>query len=79
VTAALPPRAALLWTTSVSPTGGAIHLAEAEAARVASTIDWNEHSTDEVSAFDRRLAHQFAAWWVEPLVHPLLARYLTLS
>ncbi|MEN3273696.1 MAG: peptidoglycan LD-endopeptidase LytH, partial [Actinomycetota bacterium] len=41
VTAALPPRAALLWTTSVSPTGGAIHLAEAEAARVASTIDWN--------------------------------------
>ena len=38
---ALPPRAALLWTTAVSPTGGAIHLAEAEAARIASSIDWS--------------------------------------
>jgi hypothetical protein len=80
VAAALSPRAALLWTTSVSPTGGAIHLAEAEAARVASGIDWSHQQVDDgVTDFDRRIAKQLAAWWVEPLMHPLLARYLTLS
>ena len=80
VTAALPPRAALLWATAVSPTGGAVHLAEAEAARVASSIDWSSRDRDAgPTQFDRRLARQFAAWWVQPLVHPLLARHLTLD
>ena len=78
VAAALPPRAALLWTTAVSPTGGAIHLAEAEAARVASSIDWSRRDVnDGTGQFERRLARQFASWWVQPLVHPLLQHYLT--
>jgi murein DD-endopeptidase MepM/ murein hydrolase activator NlpD len=77
VAAALPPRAALLWTTAVSPTGGAIHLAEAEAARVASSIDWSARDEDDAtSEFDRRLARQLASWWVQPLVHPMLQRHL---
>jgi hypothetical protein len=78
VTAALAPRAALLWTTAVSPTGGAVHLAEAEAARVASSIDWTARGLDEgPTQFDRRMARQLAVWWVQPLLHPLLARYLS--
>ena len=78
VAAALPPRAALLWTTAVSPTGGAVHLAEAEAARVASSIDWSRRDLDDgADHFERRLARQFASWWVQPLVHPLLQPYLT--
>jgi murein DD-endopeptidase MepM/ murein hydrolase activator NlpD len=78
VAAALPRRAALLWTTAVSPTGGAVHLAEAEAARVASSIDWaRRDASDGADQFERRLARQFASWWVQPLVHPLLQRYLT--
>ena len=77
---ALPPRAALLWTTAVSPTGGAVHLAEAEAARIASSIDWSARDINEGSTqFERQMAKRFAAWWVQPLVHPLLARYLTLD
>lgn len=78
VAAALPQRAALLWTTAVSPTGGAIHLAEIEAARAASSIDWSKHTADAdgPSAFDRRLARQLASWWVQPFVHPTLARHL---
>jgi murein DD-endopeptidase MepM/ murein hydrolase activator NlpD len=77
VAAALPPRAALLWTTAVSPTGGAIHLAEVEAARVASSIDWTAHADEDgPTAFDRQLAKQLASWWVQPFVHPSLARHL---
>ena len=77
VAAALPQRAAVLWTTAVSPTGGAVHLAELEAARVASSIDWASRAVDEgPTVFDRRLAQQFAAWWVQPLVHPALAKHL---
>ena len=80
IVAALPPRAALLWATAVSPTGGAVHLAEAEAARVASSIDWSSRDLDDgPTVFDRRLARQFAAWWVQPLVHPILARHLSID
>ena len=77
ITAALPRRAALLWATAVSPTGGAVHLAEAEAERVASSIDWSSRDIGEgPTQFDRSIAKQFASWWVQPLVHPALARFL---
>lgn len=80
VAPALSPRAALLWTTAVSPTGGAVHLAEAEAARVASRIDWSSRARSEGShLFERQMARRFARWWVQPLVHPILARHLTWS
>jgi murein DD-endopeptidase MepM/ murein hydrolase activator NlpD len=78
IAASLSPRAALLWTTAVSPTGGAVHLAEAEAARIASSIDWAELESSDAapSQFDRHLAEQQAAWWVQSLVHPMLQRHL---
>jgi murein DD-endopeptidase MepM/ murein hydrolase activator NlpD len=77
---ALPPRAALLWTTSVSPTGGAVHLAEAEAARIATSIDWSVRDEDEgASLFQRQMAKRYAAWWMQPLVHPMLQPYLGLD
>jgi hypothetical protein len=64
----------------MSPTGGGVHLAEAEAARVASSIDWSQHDlTVGSDAFERRWARQYASWWVQPLVHPLLARYLVVG
>lgn len=34
------PRSALLWASAMSPSGGALALAEAEAARVASSLRW---------------------------------------
>lgn len=74
---ALPIRAALLWTNAVSPTGGALHLAEAEAARVASRIEWADRAPSTgSSAFEHLMARRFARWWVQPLVHPALARHL---
>ena len=74
---ALPSRAALLWTSAVSPEGGALHLAEAEAARVASLIDWDdlEYGFSAVE-FDREIARRYAAWYVAPLVHPRLRSFL---
>jgi len=37
-----PSRSALLWASSASPSGGSLHLAEAEATALASEIDWTE-------------------------------------
>jgi hypothetical protein len=38
------PRSALLWATAMSPSGGAMALAEAEAARVAESVDWSRRN-----------------------------------
>jgi hypothetical protein len=35
-----PPKEQLLWATSVSPSGGALQLAQAEAAEAARDVDW---------------------------------------
>jgi hypothetical protein len=35
------PRSALLWASAMSPSGGALALAEAEAARIASSVQWD--------------------------------------
>lgn len=37
-----PSRSELLWASSASPSGGSLHLAEAEATALASEIDWAE-------------------------------------
>lgn len=37
-----PSRSELLWASSASPSGGSLHLAEAEAEALASEIDWTE-------------------------------------
>jgi murein DD-endopeptidase MepM/ murein hydrolase activator NlpD len=39
-----PPRAQLLWASSANPSGGALALAEAEAARVAASVDWDHRA-----------------------------------
>ncbi|MBW3610059.1 MAG: M23 family metallopeptidase [Actinobacteria bacterium] len=38
------PRSALLWASAMSPSGGALALAEAEAARIAGTVEWESVS-----------------------------------
>ena len=74
----LSRHATLLWAAAVSPTGGALQFATDEAAHVAERIDWATRPADDgPSRFDRQMARQYAVWWVEPLVHPLLARHLT--
>ena len=78
--AVAPPlsrHATMLWAAAVSPTGGAVQFATDEAAHVAERIDWKTRPADEgPTRFDRQMAQQYARWWVEPLVHPLLARHL---
>jgi hypothetical protein len=37
-----PSRTELLWASSASPTGGSLHLAEAEATTLANEVDWTE-------------------------------------
>ena len=49
-----PPRAQLLWASSASPSGGALQLAEAEAAEAAEELDW--------STLARQEAARAAAW-----------------
>ena len=77
VNAALPRHATLLWTAAVNPPGGVLQFATDEAAHAADSIDWSTQATSSrPSAFERRLARQYAVWWVTPLVHPRLARLL---
>jgi murein DD-endopeptidase MepM/ murein hydrolase activator NlpD len=68
------PRTALLWASSANPAGGALHLAEAEAARVAATVDWDAR----LAAAQARsaLRQQFETWsraLLAPLTHPTLS------
>ncbi|MBW3645872.1 MAG: M23 family metallopeptidase, partial [Actinobacteria bacterium] len=71
-----PPRAALLWATAMNPSGGALALAETEAARIASSVDWavlaaSEERT-EASGEGERLERALQGW-LGPLTPPLLA------
>lgn len=49
-----PSRDQLLWASSASPSGGALQLAQAEAAAVAQSMDWN--------LLSRRAAGKAGAW-----------------
>ena len=44
-----PPRAQLLWASSASPAGGALQLAEAEAAVAAEELDWASLARQEAA------------------------------
>ena len=44
-----PPRAQLLWASSASPSGGALQLAEAEAAEAAEELDWSTLARQEAA------------------------------
>jgi len=67
------PRAALLWASSVSPAGGALHLAEAEATRIAAGLDWEALAAEQQA---RRAARKQAEQFVRLLVAPLLPSQL---
>ena len=66
-----PPRSALLWATAMNPSGGALALAEAEAARIASSVDWTvlgreaQPAPDDQPAGLQRAAVERAlhGWW----------------
>ena len=68
------PRSALLWVSSANPAGGALQIAEAEAARVAAGVDWDTR----LAAAQARQAmeDQFDSWstaLLAPLTHPTLS------
>lgn len=75
-----PPRAALLWATAMNPSGGALALAEAEVARIASSVDWTvlaSHAQDEPE--ERGGLERSLQRWLGPLTPPLLAEALALA
>jgi hypothetical protein len=53
VTVVEAPRSALLWATAMSPSGGALALAEAEAARIAGSVQWDRVQAPQPSAVAR--------------------------
>lgn len=71
------PRAALLYASAMSPSGGALALAEAEAARVAKSVDWGVFRAQQVPPTGGRsgIEREVEAW-VAPLTPALLASAL---
>ena len=62
------PRAALLYATAMSPSGGALALAEAEAARVAGSVDWTVFQTQRLAADGPSTATEARVrTWLDPL------------
>ncbi|HWH35914.1 MAG TPA: M23 family metallopeptidase, partial [Acidimicrobiales bacterium] len=72
------PRAALLWASAMSPSGGAMVLAEAEAARVAGAVDWTRFQAQQAgtSQADAALAAAVRSW-LDPLTPPALRAALS--
>ena len=74
ITLASPPRAQLAWASSANPTGGALRIAEVEAAVAAGKVDWAKRA--QVAEFQRQqavAADQVAKAINRPLT-PLLLR-----
>jgi len=63
-----PSRTQLLWASSASPAGGALHLAEAEAAEAAGDVDWEQRALLEQQ---RAAAWQAAITRADELLAPL--------
>lgn len=67
------PRSALLWATAMSPSGGAMVLAEAEAARAASAVDWNSFQAQQANSSSRQDRFDAVVGaWLDPIVPPVL-------
>lgn len=65
------PRAQLLWASSVSPSAGAVRLAEAAAMDAASAFDWSEAARRQAEALaERAAAEARVAAILEPLTPP---------
>ncbi len=68
------PRVALLYATAMSPSGGALALAEAEAARVADSFDWTVLRTQSLEAAAAATSIQTRIdGWFGPLTPALLS------
>jgi hypothetical protein len=63
-----PSRSQLLWASSANPAGGALHLAEAEAARAAGGVNWEQRAYEEQQ---RQAAWQAAVTRADELLAPL--------
>jgi murein DD-endopeptidase MepM/ murein hydrolase activator NlpD len=75
-----PPRAQLLWASSASPSGGALRLAEAEAAAVVDELGYAALAKDEearIRAYQAEL--RWGAALLAPLTPPLLRQPLGLG
>ncbi len=68
------PRAALLWASAMSPSGGALALAEAEAARIAGSVQWDRVQAQQLAGSGPRADHEERlAQWFDPLTPAALA------
>jgi hypothetical protein len=70
---ASPPRSQLLWATAASPSAGAVHLAEAEAAAAVREFGWLELTRDQAARLRDWEAADTAA---RSLLTPLTPRAL---
>ena len=68
-----PPRAQLAWASSANPTGGALRLAEVEAAVASLTVDWSARAR---VAEQERLAAAQADQTAKAMLRPLTPRGL---
>ncbi len=66
------PRAALLYASAMSPSGGALALAEAEAARVAGSLDWTVLRTQSAGGAST-VTDPRVSTWLGPLTPAALA------
>lgn len=72
-----PGRSALLWASSMNPASGAIEVAQAEALRAVTHIDWQRFQREEQEAeWDRMLAKGMVQAWLNRLTPPALASLL---
>jgi peptidoglycan LD-endopeptidase LytH len=63
-----PPRAQLAWASSANPTGGALRLAEVEAAVASLSVDWTERARlAEAQRLEREAADRKAKAMLRPL------------
>ena len=68
-----PPRSHLLWASSANPSGGPLHLAEAEATAAAAQVNWTELARQaQARAEAQRLADLQARLLLAPLTPRLL-------
>lgn len=68
-----PPQGQLLWASAANPAGGALAVAEAEAARLAATLDWEALARREAA---RRQAWEQAETRARNALMPLTPRAL---
>ena len=72
--AAAPSRSQLLWASAANPAGGALRLAEAEAAQAARDVDWEARARQEQEILEARaLADEWARRLLAPLSTPAVA------